>query len=962
MRKEGLQVFFTLALLLSMLGLAGCGGGGGGAQGSTSSAAASATASVSVTLTDLATGAQTTTLPPGGTVVATATVKDSSGNLVDNTIVTFTDSSGFAAFAPPSGKVLTNSSGVARINLTPAGGTTGGATNVTASVTLGSGTNATLVTSNGAPLTVVAAAASISLAITDGAGAASTTVTASSPLTVRATLRDANGALVKNALVSFSTGSALALFSPTSGTASTGDGLAGTTQGEASIGLSAAPGTPGGATTVFATSKVSGVEVVSASVVVNVVGASGSSSGTPTLSLLLSTNSITFGTPVDVTATIKNGSGVPQPNVVVNFTTNKDLVTMTPALGSSMTDANGLARIQLNAASLTAAGADYLTATASSFPSASLAYSVGAPSVTLAPMVITTPNLSASGTTSISVEVSINGAPPRVPVTINFSSPCATLGVDKASLTASATTQLAGGKATATATYTDKGCGGSLSTPTPDEITATVAGQSVKGTINVAGAQAANIQFVSLNPAAGILVLKGTGGVNYSEVGNVKFQVVNNSGKPVANQSVDFSLTTYVGGIQIDGIASPPLGTPPPAPPCGTTSAPIATALTKITDADGFVSVNVQSGSVPTPVWVKATTCTPTGNAVSSQSNKMVISTGVPAQDFFSLSVAYHNIEGWAIDGEPSFITVITSDRLGNPVPDGTAINLISEGAQITPSTCTTDKGSCKVKLISAEARPIDGRVTVLAYALGEMSFTDVNNNNVWDAGEPFDDLGNAFIDKNEDRTFQSGEQQIVFKSSNQSGCSIGSLTTTPTQTPTVSNASPPKLADAPWADNTCSGTGNWGQAHVRRTRVITLSDASLGSVTDLNNAAVDWSMGTSCTKSFQIQIMDKNGNPLPFGTRLYVGGNTNTVTYAVAGSATAGTFPSLTISPLTVPNTNRLGGSVHTVTITGSSCAAAPNWQGSFDLQAVSGPNPDSSRYGTPGSNTYSDRTITVH
>jgi hypothetical protein len=120
--------------------------------------------------------------------------------------------------------------------------------------------------------------------------------------------------------------------------------------------------------------------------------------------------------------------------------------------------------------------------------------------------------------------------------------------------------------------------------------------------------------------------------------------------------------------------------------------------------------------------------------------------------------------------------------------------------------------------------------------------------------------------------------------------------------------------------------------------------------------------MGNSCTKSFQIQIMDKNRNPLPFGTRLYVGGNTNTVTYAVAGSGTPGTFPSLIISPLTVPNTNRLGGSVHTVTVTGLSCAAVPNWQGSFDLQAVSGPNPDSSRYGTPGSNTYSSSIITVH
>jgi hypothetical protein len=949
MLKKILKLFFAIAFLLSMLGLSGCGGGGGGAQGSTSVATGSAKSGVTVVLTDLATGATTTTLPPSGTVVATATVKDGGGNAVAGTIVTFSDSSGFAAFSPPSGKVLTNSSGVAQINLSPVTGTTGGATNVLASVTLGSGTSATQVTSSGAPLTVVAAAASISLAIANSAGTATTTLTTSSPLTVKATLRDANGDLVKNALVSFSMGSALAAYSPSSATASTGDGAAGSVLGEASIGLSPVAGTPGGATNVFATAKVNGVEVTSASIVINVVGANGSSSGTPTLTLQLSTNSITFGTPVDVTATVKNGSGTPQPNVVVNFSTNKDLVTMTPPLGSAMTDASGIARIQMSAANLTAAGADYLTATSNSFPSASLAYSVGAPSVTLAPMVLGTTNLSASGTTSVSVDVSINGAVPKVPVTVSFSSQCATSG--KATITASVVTQSSGSKATATATYTDNGCGGSLSTPTPDEITATVAGQSVKGTLNVAGAQAANIQFVSLNPATGILVLKGTGGVNYSEVGNVKFQVVNNSGKPVANQSVDFSLTTYVGGIQIDGVGSPPLGTPPTAPPCGTSTS----ALTKITDGEGFVSVNVQSGSVPTPVWVKATTCTPSGNAVSSQSNKMVISTGVPAQDFFSLAPAYYNIEGWAIDAEPSWLNILASDRLGNPVPDGTAINFISEGAQVTPSTCATDKGACKVKLLSAEARPTDGRVSVTAYALGEESFIDSNNNNVWDSGEPYDDLGNVFIDKNEDRTFQTGEQQVVFKSSNQLGCSIGSLTTNPAQTVTLSSAAPPKLADAPWADNTCDGT--WGQAHVRRSRVIVLSDSSLSTVTDLSGNAVDWSMGTSCSKSFDVQIMDKNRNPLPFGTRLYVGGNTNTITYVSGG--TTGTFPTLTISPLTVPNTNRANGSRHTITVTGS-CTTA-TWAGFFDLQAVSGPNPDSPRYGSPGSNTYSTIMIQV-
>jgi hypothetical protein len=48
----------------------------------------------------------------------------------------------------------------------------------------------------------------------------------------------------------------------------------------------------------------------------------------------------------------------------------------------------------------------------------------------------------------------------------------------------------------------------------------------------------------------------------------------------------------------------------------------------------------------------------------------------------------------------------------------------------------------------SSSPRPTDGRVTVLAYALGEESFLDVNGNNVFDAGEDYQDLGDIFIDR----------------------------------------------------------------------------------------------------------------------------------------------------------------------------------------------------------------------
>lgn len=47
--------------------------------------------------------------------------------------------------------------------------------------------------------------------------------------------------------------------------------------------------------------------------------------------------------------------------------------------------------------------------------------------------------------------------------------------------------------------------------------------------------------------------------------------------------------------------------------------------------------------------------------------------------------------------------------------------------------------------------QPYGARSSILAYAVGEESFVDVNGNDEYDYGEPFDDLAEAFLDKNED-------------------------------------------------------------------------------------------------------------------------------------------------------------------------------------------------------------------
>lgn len=91
--------------------------------------------------------------------------------------------------------------------------------------------------------------------------------------------------------------------------------------------------------------------------------------------------------------------------------------------------------------------------------------------------------------------------------------------------------------------------------------------------------------------------------------------------------------------------------------------------------ASGNVLARINAGTVPTPVLVRAT------------------------------SNSY---------------TVIASDRLGNPVPADTAINLVAEGGQVQAIRFTTISNrlsSATSNFQSATPKPADGRVTVLADA-----------------------------------------------------------------------------------------------------------------------------------------------------------------------------------------------------------------------------------------------------
>jgi hypothetical protein len=377
---------------------------------------------------------------------------------------------------------------------------------------------------------------------------------------------------------------------------------------------------------------------------------------------------------------------------------------------------------------------------------------------------------------------------------------------------------------TVTTTYTTRGCSGD------DKITAqtSIDGTSYSATVTIQTIPAplGSISFVSANPQT--IGIKGSGAIAEQSV--VTFKVTNTAGGPVANQDVSFELNNTTGGITLNDGQS--------------------TTAQATTDANGETSVTVASGSVSTSVRITATADQGTKTS-SSQSSALVITTGLPDQDSFSLAATVLNIEGWSYDGETTELTIRAADRYNNPAPDNTAIAFQAEGAAIEGS-CVLQNGACSVTLTSQNPRSnlSDGRVTVLATAIGEESFNDTTpSNGQFDDAETFADLGEAFRDDDEDNTYDQNTEPFV--DFNNNGSRDG-----------PSGKFEGLLCNGP---NKCNATQT--TTTIREDLVIILSGSSFNidgpSSISLGDAT------TAASASFSFEIYDVNGQVPPAGTTI---------------------------------------------------------------------------------------------
>ncbi|RYY76683.1 MAG: hypothetical protein EOO52_04040 [Gammaproteobacteria bacterium] len=491
--------------------------------------------------------------------------------------------------------------------------------------------------------------------------------------------------------------------------------------------------------------------------------------------------------------------------------------------------------------------------------------------------------LSPGGVTALTVNlVSITGTLVTQPVTVVFNSKC--FAAQKALLGAT-TVESSSGEATTT--YTANGCVGD------DLITATVSYDekvlTAQTTINVEQDTVGSVRFSDASPPQ--INLKGTGG---TETSVVRFQVFGSTGAPIENIDVEFALSTTTGGL-------------------------VLVNTTGKTNSAGYVSTTVQAGTVATSVRITAKTAT----GLSTQSNVLVVSTGIPDQNSMSLSLSDLAPISWNVDGVESVATIRMADAFNNLVPDGTAVSFTTSGGAIE-SSCITKDGSCSVKWKSQEPRPTipdfdeffvgpdlkvhcpnslaecrSGRVKILATSIGNESFVDKNANGLYNgplvdgfassttskcypniplstakigAINGCDDLGEAYLDKNFNKQRDDDEEFVDFNvdGSFNSGDGIYNGVLCNNEESECNKASVSVRGDA---------TLVMSSGYVYRDSSGLLP----------GQPSTEVSIGAGNSKSINMFLGDINGNGLPMGTTI-------TVKTDTASNVTASVSPSFAL------------------------------------------------------------------
>lgn len=438
-------------------------------------------------------------------------------------------------------------------------------------------------------------------------------------------------------------------------------------------------------------------------------------------------------TSAGASATVKvtDKSGNPVSNALVLF--QADGVTFGTSNSTVLTNTKGEATISVKPSDSTNTGSYQLTATAEyndlEETTPGYNFSLQSIQVSLTEFALSSTNLDSGGNTNITLKTkdAINNVYQN-DVTVNFTTSCGSF--DSSSVVSS-------NQGDVTTTYKAIDDNGNLceGTQTITAIPANNPRSKQIKTISIAGVEANSMVYTTTEK-----VQLGASNSGSSSSGQIEFTIYAN-GRPAANQQV-----------KISKVDTPPdfsfvtLGNQAPE--------------TVTSDSQGKVVVNLYPGALPGPVEIKAALVS--NPSIFALSKDVSVATGRATQNGVSISLSKNVLSNK--DGDTATIKASLVDRVGNPVPDGTVVSFVTEGGRVTPNCVTTD-GDCEVEYRTQEPRPVDNRVSVIAYVEGDKNYIDKDGDNQFSTGDILThNIGDFFRDDNENNKYDSEAGEFVYR------------------------------------------------------------------------------------------------------------------------------------------------------------------------------------------------------
>ncbi len=148
------------------------------------------------------------------------------------------------------------------------------------------------------------------------------------------------------------------------------------------------------------------------------------------------------------------------------------------------------------------------------------------------------------------------------------------------------------------------------------------------------------------------------------------------------------------------------------------------------TDRSGLARAVLKSGTISGVVQIQASVSLPGGATLRSQPTNLMINSGLPDANHFSVATQFLNIPGCARYGDPNTITAFMGDRFGNFVPPNTSVYFTTDGGIINGSAVSGTGGTATTTLLGAAPCPTHPTLGP-GFATIRARTADVNNNTI---------------------------------------------------------------------------------------------------------------------------------------------------------------------------------------------------------------------------------------